>query len=212
MVTQHKLSLFIFIDALGWELMRRHTFLDDILTVKAPLASVLGYSSTCIPTILTGVSPREHGHLSFFYYQPTTSPFGLCRWLSLLPTSLTRRGRVRHLLSKCLQRYYGYTGYFQLYNMPLRHLPLFDYSEKRDIYEPGGMNTGVPTIFDILRDRHIPFHVSDWRASEHSIVRNLAKLANRKHTVGIALVPMLTGHFSLLSTCVGVCPSRRGTL
>lgn len=168
MITQHKLSLFIFIDAFGWELLRRHSFLDDILPVKAPLATVLGYSSTCIPTILTGVSPREHGHFSFFYYQPTTSPFGPCRWLSLFPTSLTRRGRVRHLLSKALQRYYGYTGYFQLYNMPFRHLPLFDYSEKRDLYAPSGMNNGVPTIFDTLRGRQIPFHVSDWRASEQT--------------------------------------------
>ncbi len=183
MTAQHKLSLFIFIDAFGWELLRQHHFLDDLLSVKAPLATVLGYSSTCIPTILTGVSPREHGHFSFFYYQPTTSPFGLCRWLELLPTSLTRRGRVRHLLSKALQRYYGYTGYFQLYNMPLRHLPLFDYSEKRDLYARGGITNGVPTIFDTLDERRIPFHLSDWRASEQT---NLSALEDALQGQNIA--------------------------
>jgi hypothetical protein len=46
---------------------------------KHPLQTVLGYTSTCIPTILTGKSPQEHGHFSFFYYDPHESPFRLCR-------------------------------------------------------------------------------------------------------------------------------------
>jgi len=170
-----KLALFIFIDAFGWEILQRHAFLDEFLTTKAPLDTVLGYSSTCIPTILTGKLPREHGHLSFFRYNPAASPFGVCRALALLPKAITRRGRVRRVLSKCIQRYYGYTGYFQIYNMPFRYLPLFDYSEKRDIYQPGGINHHVPTIFDHLRSTHNAFYLSDWRASEK---QNLASLTN----------------------------------
>jgi hypothetical protein len=42
----------------------------------------------------------------------------------------------------------------------------YDYTEKRDIYEPGGINSGARTIFDRLRDEKIPFYLSDWRASE----------------------------------------------
>ncbi|RMG44471.1 MAG: hypothetical protein D6723_19305 [Acidobacteria bacterium] len=167
------LSLFTFIDAFGWEILQRHAFLDDLLTTRIPLGTVFGYSSTCIPTILTGKLPREHGHLSFFYYDPQRSPFGICRLLRFLPRSLTRRGRVRRIMSRLIQRYYGYTGYFQIYNMPFEYLPLFDYSEKRDIYQPGGINGGVPTIFDVLRQQGIPFHVSDWRRSEEDNLKAL---------------------------------------
>ena len=161
-----KLSLFVFIDAFGWELARKYSFLDEILTVKRPLGTIFGYSSTCDPTILTGKLPREHGHFSFFYHNPAASPFGICKLLRFLPRSITRRGRVRRVMSRIIRRYYGYTGYFQIYNMPFRYLPLFDYSEKRDIYQKGGINGGCPTIFDYLREHSIPFYLSDWRASE----------------------------------------------
>jgi hypothetical protein len=160
------LSLFAFIDAFGWRIIKENGFLDDVLSFKAPLDTVLGYSSTCIPTILTGKMPREHGHFSFFYYSPETSPFGSCRALSLLPRFITRRGRVRRLLSRAIRRVKGYTGYFQIYGMPFDVLPLFDYSEKKDLYQPGGIEGGVPTVFDVLREKRIPFHLSDWRAPE----------------------------------------------
>lgn len=170
-----KISLFVFIDAFGWELLQHHAFLNDLLPTKAPLNTVFGYSSTCDPTILTGKMPNEHGHFSCFYYNPQHSPFKPYRHLSLLPKSLTSRGRVRHWVSKSVKRFLGYSGYFQLYNMPFQHLPLFDYSEKRDIYQPGGINSGAPTIFDPLRQHNIPFHLSDWRKNE---VENLASLSD----------------------------------
>lgn len=167
------LSLFVFIDAFGWEIQKKYPFLEDYLTFRQPLNTIFGYSSTCDPTILTGKLPREHGHFSFFYYNPKKSPFGLCRPLSLLPQSITSRGRVRRALSRVLQRLYGFTGYFQIYNMPFRYLPLFDYSEKRDIYFPGGINGGCPVIFDALRERRIPFYLSDWRLREEENIQRL---------------------------------------
>jgi predicted AlkP superfamily pyrophosphatase or phosphodiesterase len=167
-------ALFVFIDALGWEILSRHPrFLSDLAPYRSRLESVFGYSSTCDPTILTGLMPQDHGHFSFFYYNPAASPFGLCRWLRFLPASITRRGRVRRLMSRLIGRLYGYTGYFQIYNMPFDRIHLFDYSEKRDLYQPGGINSGAPTIFDRLRGDGIPFHLSDWRASEEA---NLASL------------------------------------
>jgi predicted AlkP superfamily pyrophosphatase or phosphodiesterase len=173
MSNRRELALFVFIDAFGHRLLRRQAFLDDWLPVKRPLGTVFGYSSTCDPTILTGLAPRDHGHFSFFVYNPAASPFGICRYLSLLPAAVTRRGRVRRLLSRLIGRAYGYTGYFQIYNMPFRYLPLFEYTEKRDLYQPGGIISGAPTPFDHLRDNGIPFYLSDWRASE---ARNLAAL------------------------------------
>lgn len=161
-----KLSLFIFIDALGWEIMRDRPFLNDLLTVKRPLDTVFGYSSSCDPTILTGKMPQVHGHFSFFLYDPPRSPFGHVRWLRHLPKSVTSRGRVRGWISRAVEKTLDYTGYFQLYNMPFEHLPLFDYSEKRDLYKPGGINGGQETVFDELIARNIPFHATNWRLPE----------------------------------------------
>ena len=167
------LSLFTFIDALGYEILKSYNFLDDVLVTKRPLGTIFGYSSTCDPTIITGKLPREHDHFSFFAYNPAKSPFRWLAPLSILPSSLTDRGRVRHHISKAVKRMFGYTGYFQLYSVPFSLLPQFEYTETRDLYEPGGINSGATTIFDRLRAEQIPFYLSDWRASE---TKNLATL------------------------------------
>ncbi len=169
------LALFIFIDALGHSLIQKHSFLDDILVTKAPVTTILGYSCTCDPTIITGKLPREHGHFSFFVYSPETSPFTFLRPLSLLPASLTENQRVRHYISRVVRPILNYTGYFNLYAVPFNKLPFFDYTEKKDLYRPGGINAGIPTIFDALRAAHIPFFLSDWRDSEHT---NISKLTH----------------------------------
>lgn len=167
------LVLAVFVDAFGWEIVRERGFLDDVVTTRQPLDTVFGYSSTCIPSVLSGQRPREHGHFSFFYYDPPRSPFGPLAPLRCLPRSLTRRGRVRHLMSRAVKAAYGYTGYFQLYHMPFEHLALFDYSEKRDLYRPGGLRSGADTVFDVCLQRGVPFSLSDWRRPERD---NFARL------------------------------------
>ena len=154
---EKKLVCCVFIDAFGCELLKRHAFLDDILIEKAPLETTFGYSSTCDPTILTGKMPREHGHFAFFAYDPKRSPFKHYRFFGLLPKWLMERGRVRAKFSQIMKRVHGFTGYFQLYNMPFRYLRLFNYTEQNNIFESGGINGGQPTIFDHLRDNGIPF-------------------------------------------------------
>lgn len=173
-----RLSIFSFIDAFGWEILRQHSFLEDEAPIRRPLTTIFGYSATCDPTILTGALPRDHGHFSFFVHDPAASPFRTARMLTLLPSFLTRRGRVRHFISKWYGRYLRYTGYFQLYNMPFRHLHLFDYTEKRDIYQPGGINGGQRTICDHLRDRGIPHFLANWRAGEKANLEALKRKAD----------------------------------
>ena len=159
------LSLVIFIDALGWEVLRNRKFLEAELPHRKKLRSVFGFSSACVPSILTGKHPRDHGHWSYFYYSPETSPFRALKSLALLPAALTERGRVRHLISKAVGRIMRFTGYFQLYNLPFRHAGLFDHCEKSDIFKPGGMNNGE-NIFDVLEQHAVPYHVSNWRDGE----------------------------------------------
>lgn len=160
-----QVSILVFIDALGWEVLRGRPFLDEELPYRRKLRSVFGFSSACIPSILSGLMPREHRHWSFFFYSPRTSPFRPLRPLNLLPGSILDRGRVRHLLSRLVKWIYGYSGYFELYNIPFRHIHLFDYCEKKDLFVPGGLNQGR-NIFDHLQSGGVRYHVSDWRQSE----------------------------------------------
>ncbi len=179
MSSSRELALWVFADALGHELAERSRLLEDVLPVRTPVATVLGYSCTCAPTILTGLMPREHGHLSFFTYDPERSPFRGAQWLAALPKAVTSRARVRRAISRAAQRRLGYTGYFNLYNVPFRAMPLFDYTEKRDLYEPGGINSGAPTIFDRLRAADVPFHVADWRRPERETLATAAEVLGR---------------------------------
>jgi len=173
-----KISIVVFIDALGWEVLKGRRFMEERLPVRRKLRSVFGFSSACIPSILTGLVPRDHRHWSFFYYSPETSPFKPLRLLGMLPSSLVDRGRVRNLISKLIKRLYSYTGYFQLYNIPFEHVDKFDYCEKSDLFVPGGMNRGQ-NIFDHLSRAGVPYHVSNWRDSEESNLEALKSDLNK---------------------------------
>ncbi len=171
-------SLFIFIDALGWEILKESEFLDDILIQKSPIGTIFGYSATCDPTILTGVLPREHDHFSFYAYDPKNSPFRknlFIQLMRLVPKALSSRNRVRNVAGRIIKRGLDYTGYFNIYNMPFKLLPYFDYTEKRDLYQPDGINSGSKTIMDYMRDNKIPFTQSNWRSPE---VENLKTLSD----------------------------------
>ncbi len=164
---QQTLSMVIFIDALGWEVLKGRKFLQNELPYRQKLRSVFGFSSACVPSILTGRQPRDHRHWSYYYFSKETSPFGKLRPLRWLPGSLADRGRVRHLLSRIVGRLLGFTGYFQLYNLPFKHIHLFDYCEKKNIFKPQGMNRGK-NIFDLLERSGVPYHVSDWHDGEEA--------------------------------------------
>jgi len=163
------LHLFMFVDALGWEIVREHSFAGELLPYRYPVGMQFGYSSTAIPTILSGQSPVVHRHLSFYYFSPATSPFRspLFRLLGLLPSPLSSHWRVRHRLSRLIGSCRGYTGYFELYAMPFRRLGFFDYSAKTDLFAPGGLRP-VRTIVDDLHESGVPFHISNWRTSEQA--------------------------------------------
>ena len=160
-------EIFLFIDALGWELVERTNFMAEKLPFRRKIEMQFGYSSTAIPTILSGKTPAEHGHLGLFRFAPADSPFkALGRVAPLMrPKSLWNRGRVRNILSKLVKKLYGFTGYFQLYMMPFEKLPLMDYCEKRDLFAPHGME-GVENLRDLLDRSGRSFHISDWRIGD----------------------------------------------
>ncbi|PTX90730.1 alkaline phosphatase family protein [Opitutus sp. ER46] len=154
------LSLFVFIDACGWQIIKDDPFVRRVAPHRRQLRSVFGYSSACIPSILSGRYPSEHRNWSYFVYDPAHSPFQSLRWMRWLPSALTSRRRVRNVLSAWAKRRLGFKGYFDLYNMPFRDIAHYDFTEKKSPLRPGGMNRGT-NIFDFLTERRIPYHVSE---------------------------------------------------
>ena len=165
---KHKtIEIFLFIDALGWKIINDHQFLVDLFPYRRKIFMQFGYSSSAIPTILSGKTPAEHGHLGLFRFAPDHSPFKKLSRLAWLfkPESFWNRGRVRHHLSKILKRLYGFTGYFQLYRMPIWKLKFVDYCEKRDLFVAGGMEN-IANLHDTLSRKGVDFHISDWHLSD----------------------------------------------
>lgn len=166
------LPLFIFIDACGWEIVKNDPFARAFAPLRKRLTSVFGYSSACVPSILSGCYPVEHRNWSYFVYDPVNSPFRSLRSLRLLPESITSRRIFRRWLSRFIKAHLKFRGYFDLYNIPFKYISLFDFTEKKSPLRPGGMNHGQ-NIFDFLKERGISWHVS---APEKSEQENLDAL------------------------------------
>jgi len=165
-------SLFIFIDAFGWEVYQRNRFfLDGMVRDSKRLETILGYSSACDPSIISGLLPSEHGMWSSFYYSPTTCPYRWLRHLSWLPDSIFSRGRVRYWMSKWIKKLHGFTGYFMIYSVPFKILPFFDYSEKRSIWHEGLVHG--TTIFNQLDKKGVPYYVHQSGTSDEARFRAL---------------------------------------
>lgn len=160
-----RLPLFIMVDACGWEILKSAPFCEGLAPTRKRLDSVFGYSSTCVPSILSGRWPDQHRNWCYFVHDPAHSPFRNLRHLRWLPTALTGRRIVRRMLTKLMKRQLGFKGYFDLYNVPFRHISQFDFTEKKSPLQPGGMNRGK-NIFDHLVERQIPYFVSDPAQSE----------------------------------------------
>lgn len=149
-------DIFILIDALGWEWIKSHPFLESVAPYRKRLRSVLGYSTAAIPSILTGLYPEQHGRLTLFHAANGSSPFRRLAPICAMPPALTENRYVRYAVKRIARRVNGFEGYFQLYGVPLRYLPSLDVCEKHDIYRPGGI-PGAKSIFDSLTQGQVPY-------------------------------------------------------
>ncbi|MDB6028809.1 MAG: Type phosphodiesterase/nucleotide pyrophosphatase [Verrucomicrobiales bacterium] len=154
------LPLFIMLDACGWEIVKNDPFLKSLAPNRRKLNSVFGYSSACVPSIVSGHWPEEHRNWSYFVYDPKNSPFKFLRPLRWLPKALTSRRIFRRWLTKFVRSKIGFKGYFDLYNIPFEHIAQYDFSEKKSPLKPGGMNRG-DNIFDFLESKNINYFSSN---------------------------------------------------
>ncbi len=194
-----KLAIFIFIDAFGWQVYQRNRFfLDGLVKEAKPLDTILGYSSACDPSIISGMLPCEHRMWSSFYYSPKTCPYRWLRFLRVLPDAVFSRGRVRYWMSKLIKRLHGFTGYFMLYSVPFKYLPLFDYSEKRSIWKEGVLQGR--TIFNDLDERGVPYCVHESGTSDEA---RFARLKEHIAAGDVALAYVSLGKLDALMHKIG---------
>ena len=147
------MHIFILIDALGWQIIKDRPFLNNELTFRMPLKTVLGFSSGAIPSILTGLAPSRTGRWNLFYYDPLHSPFRWLQILSRLPDSFLNNRYVRKAIKELGRRALGMGPLFECGVSP-RLLPWFNWSEKESIYAAGGI-AGSMSIFDLLKERKV---------------------------------------------------------
>jgi len=109
-----KASIFVLMDALGWEWIKEHPFLKEVAPYRRPLDSVLGFSTAAIPSILTGRFPEEHGRLSLFHRANGHSPFAKLKFICAMPPSMVENRYVRYAVKTVARRMNHLSGYFQL--------------------------------------------------------------------------------------------------
>ncbi len=167
-----RLILVIMIDALGHRIVKEHEVFADLGAPGQAVPSVCGYSSACIPSLLTGRLPVEHGHWAMYLRDRDRSVFRRhAPLIAVASGMLGRNGFTRRMITRGLH-VSGVSGYFSLYDVPPRLLPEFDLCERRDVFAPGAF-PAWPTPFDAAQARGVPYRVWSWRTPEE---RNRAEL------------------------------------
>lgn len=168
------INIIVLIDALGWRYLEGRSFLEDWLTYRRPLRTVLGFSSGAIPTILTGLPPAITGHWNLFYYDPQGSPFKWMKYFQFLPRSVVDHRVTRRLVTEIGRRFLGMGQGFECCVSP-RLLPWFNWVEKKNIYDRGGIS-GAPSIFDQIGAAGIPFRSYSYHESSDAEILRRAEL------------------------------------
>jgi hypothetical protein len=154
-------SIFVLIDALGWELIRERPFLAQFLPHQQSLRTLLGFSSGIIPSILTGRTPAENGMWNLVYFDPEHSPFRAMRRFGKLPGQLLDNRIGRRLLTELGRRVLGMGSNFDV-SVPPQTLPWFHWAESRNIYARNGV-PGQQSIFDLLHEKGIGHKIYSYK-------------------------------------------------
>jgi hypothetical protein len=162
MKTPSNVHVFVLLDALGWTVIGDRPFLVDLLPYRQPLRTLLGFSSGVIPSILTGLSPAQSGIWNLVYYDPHGSPFRLLRHCPM-PDWLLDNRVGRRLMTELGRRVFGLGRGFECC-VPPRLLSWFNWAEKNNIYQAGGLGA-TPSIFDQLSEARIPYRVYSYKQS-----------------------------------------------
>lgn len=167
------LTVCVLIDALGWEILRGRSFLNELLTYRQSVRTVLGFSSGAIPSLLTGKHPDQHGHWNLFYYDPAGSPFAWLRALDRMPQTLLNHRITQKIIKELGRRVFHMGPQFECYVRPSL-MPYFNWVERRCIYEPGGIS-GARSIFDDLVTAGLPYKAYSYHHWNDEAILELAQ-------------------------------------
>ncbi len=171
-----KINVFIFIDSFGYELLKKHPNIHPELKYKKSVKMQFGYSSTAIPSILTGESPTTHGQFTFFYHlknqKETMFSFFDSFIFKLIPKFISTRRRFRVLISRMFKSFFNIRGYFDLYAVPFSKLKFFHYSEMKDLFDENAFEK-CKNLKDVLKEKKVKHFISNWRQTEQENFRDL---------------------------------------
>ena len=171
-----KVVIAILVDALGWELVKRYQFLDKIAPHRTGLRTILGFSSSAVPTVLSGISGDKMELWNSVYYSPETSPYKWLKRFEWVPEKLKENRYARFIIRQLSRRVARHRGYFSDFAIPVKFLPQFDLCEKRNIYSPGGL-IGEQSIFDDLERMKKKYNVYSYvqGINDEMIFRKIGK-------------------------------------
>jgi len=151
----------IIIDGLGYDIARQCDSFSFMSGGISELDTVLGFSSSAIPTILTGKMPEEHGRWNLFYFNENTD-FPLFKHLSFLPKKMLTNRYFRKGLLILNKLFTRFKGYYQAYDFPSKELGNIAICENTNIYSYGGVPHSK-TIIDLFNDKKIDHLVYSYK-------------------------------------------------
>lgn len=147
-------TLIVFVDALAFDYLEKRPFLPGFWNAELPLETLIGYSSSIVPSIWSGLYPDQMNSWNEFFYGPRL-PYRLPRLLDLAPHPY-----LRGFLRRVLFRYGPRLGWYSesLPGIPASVEHLFSRKEVRYWQLPpvplgeAGLNTrldraGIPYHF-----------------------------------------------------------------
>jgi hypothetical protein len=149
-----KLILY-FADGFAWQYVEQRTFMPEFWDKRRPLRTLLGYSSTIMPAIVTGSPPRETGIWTEYYLDPQDRS-ATQRFFSRPRTSLLRPlVNLWRLVWFRITRKLGYSAEHRL-RLPLDISHLFSrHAIRYDEFPPIALP--VPTLADIFTERGLRY-------------------------------------------------------
>ncbi|MBW2045128.1 MAG: glycosyltransferase [Deltaproteobacteria bacterium] len=172
-------SIFILLDALGWNYIKDRPFLNDICSYRQKVKTILGYSCGVIPSILTGKLPSEHRKFSLFYYSPDSSPFRWTKYFLWLPDKILESRVSRKIVEIISKNIYRYKGYFETYIVPIKYLHLFNLPEKTNAYDEQAFRC-IKSVFDIWKERNIAYKRYYYNVKGEDIFRRTGRDLQQK--------------------------------
>jgi len=176
MEKDNKVLLCILLDGLGYELVKRTSSLNDLFQDVCPLKTVLGYSTAAQASILTGLTPGEHGGFCV-YYRSLRSIYWWTRLLPFLPKRIRRKYSNR--IVEITRRLFKITGHFNIWRIPRNLLAKFQLFEKQGLYTSNPVN-GIPTILDTARSKGLNVSSYYWNTQDETIFSETKKKLARR--------------------------------